>query len=622
MKTERLTTAQALIRFIDNQYISVDGAERKFVKGVWCIFGHGNVLGIGQALEELNHDLALHHGRNEQGMVHAATGYAKQKNRREIYACTSSVGPGAANMVTGAATATANRIPVLLLPGDTFATRQPDPVLQQLEHSHEIDISTNDAFKAVCTFWDRINRPEQIMLSLINAFRILTDPEQTGAVCIALPQDVQCESYDFPASFLAKRIHHIERKYPTPTSVSRASAGIANARKPMLICGGGVKYADAADAFIVFAEKHNIPFGETQAGKGAVVSTHPLNLGGIGTTGTAAANQVAADADCIIGVGTRYGDFTTASKWLFRDAQIISINVSRFDVSKLDAIGIEADAKIALSQLSESLGEYVRTDSVASIRDAWFKERDRLFHETETEKSKLISHVHSFSQVRALGILNTALPKDAVVVGSAGSLPGDLQRIWSVEQRGGYHLEYAYSCMGYEISAAVGVALAEKRPVYAFVGDGSYLMLHSELLTAGQEGIRLHIVLFDNTGFGCINNLQTENGMGSFLTEFAYTKQAKTQTSRREQYIDFARCAEAYGCVAYTITTEDELRAALADAPHHKQSVLFDIKVHPKTMTSGYDAWWHVAIASETADVRTQDIYNKHVNVLSKARKY
>ncbi|MDX9801227.1 MAG: thiamine pyrophosphate-binding protein, partial [Spirochaetia bacterium] len=359
METIRLTTAQAIVRFLDKQYVELNGKEEKFVKGFFIIPGHGNVLGLGQALEESPGDLVVHQGRNEQGMAHAAIGFAKQKHRRQIYACTSSIGPGAANMVTAAGTASANRIPLLLFPGDTYASRQPDPVLQQVEHFHDLNVTTNDAFKGVCRFWDRINRPEQAMTSLINAMRVLTDPADTGAVAIALPQDVEGEAYDYPADFFKKRVHRIERKAPTAEMLKDAVSAFKGKKKPLLICGGGVRYSEAHDAFKKFAEKFNIPFGETQAGKSAVTFDHPLNLGGIGTTGGLAANIIAKDADLVIGVGTRMGDFTTASKWLFQSSGVdfLNINIASFDAYKMDAVRITADAKSSHTALSKELSK-------------------------------------------------------------------------------------------------------------------------------------------------------------------------------------------------------------------------------------------------------------------------
>jgi 3D-(3,5/4)-trihydroxycyclohexane-1,2-dione acylhydrolase (decyclizing) len=614
--------AQALVKFLDNQYVEFDGKQQKFVKGIFTVFGHGNVLGLGQALEQDAGDLVVHQGRNEQGMAHAAMGYAKQNHRRQIYACTSSVGPGAANMVTAAATATANRIPVLFLPGDTYATRQPDPVLQQVEHFHDFSITTNDAFKAVSKYWDRVNRPEQLMTAMINAMRVLTDPADTGAVTIALPQDVQGEAYDYPVDFFKKRVHRIERRPATKEMIKDAVELIKTKKKPMLVCGGGVRYSEAAEAFRLFAEKFNIPFGETQAGKSAIVWDHELNLGGMGTTGNLAANIIAQQADLIIGVGTRYTDFTTASKWLFQnpDVDFININVAEFDAYKLDAVKVVADAKAALEVLTEELEKIgyksAYTTEINEAREKWAAELDRLFNAKYTgegfvpEVAGHIDHVLEefgkqtgsyLTQTRVLGILDEILDKDAIVVGSSGSLPGDMQRVWRAKESNTYHMEYGYSCMGYEVNAALGVKMARpEQEVYAMVGDGSYMMLHSELPTSIQERQKINIILFDNMSFGCINNLQMGHGMGSFGTEFRYRNPETGMLDGGLVPIDFAKNAEAYGCKTYTVKTEEELRAAVEDAKKQTVSTLIDVKVLPKTMTHGYESWWNVGIA-ETA---------------------
>jgi 3D-(3,5/4)-trihydroxycyclohexane-1,2-dione acylhydrolase (decyclizing) len=614
--------AQALVKFLDNQYVEFDGKQQKFVKGIFTVFGHGNVLGLGQALEQDAGDLVVHQGRNEQGMAHAAMGYAKQNHRRQIYACTSSVGPGAANMVTAAATATANRIPVLFLPGDTYATRQPDPVLQQVEHFHDFSITTNDAFKAVSKYWDRVNRPEQLMTAMINAMRVLTDPADTGAVTIALPQDVQGEAYDYPVDFFKKRVHRIERRPATKEMIKDAVELIKTKKKPMLVCGGGVRYSEAAEAFRLFAEKFNIPFGETQAGKSAIVWDHELNLGGMGTTGNLAANIIAQQADLIIGVGTRYTDFTTASKWLFQnpDVDFININVAEFDAYKLDAVKVVADAKAALEVLTEELEKIgyksAYTTEINEAREKWAAELDRLFNAKYTgegfvpEVAGHIDHVLEefgkqtgsyLTQTRVLGILDEILDKDAIVVGSSGSLPGDMQRVWRAKEPNTYHMEYGYSCMGYEVNAALGVKMARpEQEVYAMVGDGSYMMLHSELPTSIQERQKINIILFDNMSFGCINNLQMGHGMGSFGTEFRYRNPETGMLDGGLVPIDFAKNAEAYGCKTYTVKTEEELRAAVEDAKKQTVSTLIDVKVLPKTMTHGYESWWNVGIA-ETA---------------------
>lgn len=636
--------AQALVKFLDNQYVEIDGVQSKFVAGVFTIFGHGNVLGLGQALEQDSGGLRVHQGRNEQGMAHAAIGFAKQHLRRKIYACTSSVGPGAANMLTAAATASANRIPLLLLPGDVYASRQPDPVLQQIEQFHDLSISTNDAFKAVSQYWDRINRPEQLMSAAIHAMRVLTDPAQTGAVTLALPQDVQAEAYDYPDAFLQKRVHRIERRPPTAAMLDDAVAAFAGKRKPLLICGGGVKYSEANAALQAFAERFAIPFAETQAGKSAVVSSHPLNVGGIGETGCLAANLLAQEADLIIGVGTRYSDFTTGSKSLFRaDAQFLNLNISPCDALKLDGVQLLADARVGLDGLAQALArsgyQAAWGTQVGEARAQLDAEVDRL-HQVEYHADGFVPEIADhldpavlrefieltgscLTQSRVLGVLNQTLADDAVIVAAAGSLPGDLQRSWRSKGVNTYHLEYGYSCMGYEVNAALGVKLAEPaREVYALVGDGSYLMLHSELATSIQERCKINVVLLDNMAFGCINNLQMGNGMDSFGTEFRFRNPETDKLDGGLVPVDFAMSAAAYGCKTYKVTTVEELRAALADARTQTVSTLIDIKVLPKTMIHNYLSWWRVGVAQVSTSPRTDAAARQLNERLAKARQY
>ncbi|KQN64072.1 3D-(3,5/4)-trihydroxycyclohexane-1,2-dione acylhydrolase (decyclizing) [Erwinia sp. Leaf53] len=642
----RLTTAQALVRFLDNQYLSVDGVETRFVKGIFAIFGHGNVLGLGQALEQDSGDLVVYQGRNEQGMAHAAIGYAKQKLRREIIACTSSVGPGAANMITAAATATANRIPLLLLPGDVFATRQPDPVLQQIEQSHDLSISTNDAFRAVSKYWDRVSRPEQLMTACISAMRVLTDPAETGAVTISLPQDVQGEAWDFPDYFFQKRVHRLERRLPTEGQLADALKLIAGKKRPMIICGGGVKYSGAGAALQAFAERYNIPFAETQAGKGTLVSDHPLNVGGVGETGCLAANLLAKEADLVIGIGTRYTDFTTASKWIFQhpDVSFVNVNVSNFDAYKLDAVQVVADAQEALNALTLRLADTGFKsgwgEQIGQAQSKLLKETQRVYSAVYSEQDfvpEIADHIDrealfaefnrltgSFlTQSSVLGTLNEHLPKDAVIVAAAGSLPGDLQRMWRTKDYNSYHVEYGYSCMGYEVNASLGVKLAEPhREVYTFVGDGSFQMLHSELVTSIQEGAKINVVLLDNMTNGCINNLQMEHGMDSFTTEFRFRDAETGKLNGGFVPIDFAAIAAGYGCKTYKITTLAELQAALIDAQKQTVSVLFDIKVLPKTMIHKYFSWWHVGGARVSTSERVDAVARKLDEHIEQARKY
>nr|WP_321821592.1 MULTISPECIES: 3D-(3,5/4)-trihydroxycyclohexane-1,2-dione acylhydrolase (decyclizing) [unclassified Burkholderia] len=645
----RLTMAQALVRFLDNQYVEIDGERIKFVKGIFTIFGHGNVLGLGQALEQDPGRLVVHQGRNEQGMAHAAIGFAKQRRRRQIYACTSSVGPGAANMVTAAATASANRIPLLLLPGDVHAGRQPDPVLQQIEQTHDLSISTNDAFRPVSKYWDRIARPEQLMSACLNAMRVLTDPAETGAVVLALPQDVQAQAYDYPETFLAERVHYVDRRPAAPASIARAAALIAPATRPLLICGGGVRYAGAAAELRRFAERFDIPVAHTQAGKGALPWDHPLNLGGIGETGSLAANEIARCADLVIGVGTRYTDFTTASKWLFQDPEVrfVNINVNGFDAGKLDGLSIQADAKAGLSALGASLDEagyptghrHGYREEIAQAVARLRAEEERLFAVTygtdhfvpeiddHLDRAVLDEFVRvtgsSLTQSRVLGVLDRKLTEHDVVVAAAGSLPGDLQRIWRAKGEDSYHVEYGYSCMGYEVNAALGVKLAQPdKDVFAFVGDGSYMMLHSELVTSIQEGRKINVLLFDNMTFGCINNLQMEHGMGSFGTEFRHRNADTGRLDGVFVPVDFAANAAAYGCKTYTARSIEELEAALNDARTQRVSTLIDIKVLPKTMVHKYGSWWHVGVPEVSTSERIERAAERMKAALATARRY
>ncbi|EEL45542.1 3D-(3,5/4)-trihydroxycyclohexane-1,2-dione hydrolase [Bacillus cereus Rock3-42] len=587
MQTVRMTTAQALVKFLNQQYVEFDGKQQKFVKGIFTIFGHGNVVGLGQALEEDAGELEVYQGRNEQGMANAAMAFAKQKHRKQIMACTSSVGPGSANMITSAATASANNIPVLLLPGDVFATRQPDPVLQQIEQTHDLSISTNDAFRAVSKYWDRINRPEQLMTAMIQAMRVLTNPADTGAVTICLPQDVQGEAWDFPSYFFQKRVHRIERRLPTKASLADAVEMIKRKKKPVMICGGGVRYAEAAEELKRFAETFHIPFGETQAGKSAIESSHPYNLGGIGVTGNIAANTIAKEADLVIGIGTRFTDFTTASKQLFQNEEVefLNINISEFHANKLDALKVIADAKEALLTLIDELqvmdyrSSY--TVEIADAKEAWETELSRLHnirftgqdftpevegHFDENLNEYVDALGTQLTQTAVIGQINTLLDEDAIIVGAAGSLPGDLQRMWASRKPNTYHMEYGYSCMGYEVAGALGAKIAEpSKEVYAMVGDGSYQMLHSELVTSLQENKKINVLLFDNSGFGCINNLQMGNGMGSFGTEFRYRNQETRKLDGAIMKIDFAASAAGYGVKTYHVTSLEQLQEALID---------------------------------------------------------
>ncbi len=634
-----MTMGQALVKFLDNQYVSFDGKETKFVEGIFTVFGHGIVCGLGQALDENRGNLTVFQGKNEQGMAHAAASFAKQNNRRKIIACSSSIGPGAANMITAAATATVNNIPLLLLPADTFACRQPDPVLQQFEQPQSLSITTNDAYKPVCRYWDRIVRPEQLMSTMINAMRCLTDTANAGAVCVSIPQDVEGESYDYPEEFFQKRVHKITRIAPAADEIDDITKILLSAEKPLVIVGGGVRYSEAGEAVESFCEKHNIPFCETQSGKSSVRASNPLNLGGVGVTGNLSANTIAKQADVIIGVGTRFSDFTTASKSLFRqDAKFITINTDRFDAYKLDATKVVCDAKLGVNALNEAIGDYktAYTTEIADAKKAWDNEMVKLSEYKYDENFKPLIEARyeetipefvdktggKITQTAALALIRDIIDDDAIAVAASGSLPGDMQRMWTTDSLYSYNMEYGYSCMGYEIAGAFGSKLAcPDKEVYAFCGDGGYLMLHSELVTSIQEGKKINILLFDNAGFGCINNLQMSNGIGNLATEFR-KRDDNGNLLGELMHIDFAKSAEGYGAKTYTATTLEELKYALEDAKKQDISTLIDIKVLPKSMTDGYGAWWHVGIASTSAKEGVQKAFNNKKENLSKARKY
>lgn len=635
-----MTVGQAIVKFLDNQYVELDGVETKFVDGVFTIFGHGIVVGLGQALDEAPGNLRVYQGRNEQGMAHVATGFARQHNRRKIIACASSIGPGAANMVTAAACATVNRIPLLLFPGDTFAVRQPDPVLQQLEQEYSPSVTTNDALRPVCKFWDRITRPEQLMATLTQAFRVLTDPAETGAVCVALSQDAEGESYDFPDYFFEKRIHRIRRPAPCREDLNDLVKAIAASKRPMIICGGGVRYSEAGAALEKFCEAFQIPFAETQAGKSACSASHPMNLGGVGVTGNLAANSIAKSADQIVVIGTRLSDFTTGSKELYGSTKLVSLNISPFDAGKMDAAMVIGDAKATLELAHAELAAmgYVSDycGQIEAAKKAWNEEYARLAayrygenfepiikarHEpTIAEQVKL--NGGEITQVSAIALIRDTIDADAIVVGASGSLPGDLQRMWTTDCKNSYQMEYGFSTMGYEVCAALGAKLAcPSQEVYAMCGDGAFLMLHSELVTSLQEGKKINVLLFDNCGFGCINNLQMGNGIGNLATEFRY-RDERGGLGGGLIPVNYAMVAAGYGCKTYTATDLKELKAALEDAKRQTVSTLIDIKVLPKTMTDGYGSWWNVGLASTARSEKQKAAYDQLLANRAKARKY
>ena len=637
METVRLTTAQALIKFLNQQYISIDGQEHTFVEGIFNVFGHGIVLGIGQALEHDAGNLKVIQGKNEQGMAHAAIAYSKQMLRKKIYAVTASAGPGSANMITAAATAFANNIPVLFLPADTYATRQPDPALQQLEHEQSVSITTNDAFKAVSRYWDRVTRPEQLMSALLRAFEVLTNPAITGPVTICISQDVEGEAFDYDVRFFKKRTHYVDRKIPTNRELDGAIDLIKSSKNPVIIVGGGAKYSQSREALIEFSKKYNVPLLETQAGKSAVESTFKNNLGGLGITGNLAANKIAQQADLIIGIGTRFTDFTTSSKTLFnfKQAQVLSINVNRMQALKLDGFAVVADAKLTLEKITPMLEGYRSEfgNTITELKQGWLEERMRLGNIKFNRKDFVPEVKDQFSQEvlnEYADVLNTELPQttaiatinevidsDSIVVTAAGSLPGDLHRIWNSEVPNTYNAEYGYSCMGYEVSGALGVKLAEpEKEVYSFVGDASFLMLHSEFITSIQNANKINVLLFDNSGFGCINNLQMGFGNGSYHCEFR-TSDGKIMN------IDYAKVAEGYGAKVYRANTVEKLREALKDAKKQTCSTLIEMKVLPKTMTDGYEgSWWNLGAPEVTHTKNQKQAIETKKKKLKSSRQY
>lgn len=637
MGTIRLTTAQALIKFLNQQYVSIDGQETPFVEGIFNIFGHGNVLAIGQALEQDSGHLKVIQGKNEQGMAHAAIAYSKQMLRKKIYAVTTSSGPGSANLVTAAGTALANNIPILLLPADTYATRQPDPVLQQMEQEHSIAITTNDALQPVSRYWDRITRPEQLMSSLIRAFEVMTDPAKAGPATICISQDVEGEAFDYDEKFFEKRVHFIDRRLPSERELNGAAEIIKASKKPVVVVGGGAKYSEAREALIEFSQRYNIPLVETQAGKSTVESSFSNNLGGLGITGTLAANKAAQQTDLIIGIGTRFTDFATSSKTIFdfETTKFLNINVSRMQAYKLDAFPVVADAKSTLEALIPMLEGYESEFGgvIAELKEEWLAERDRLskvVFNRENFNPEIKNHFSQEVLNEYADVLNTELPQttalitindtidpDSIIICAAGSLPGDLQRLWHSEVPNTYHLEYGYSCMGYEVSGTLGLKLADPtKEVYTIVGDGSFLMLHSELVTAIQYNKKINVLLFDNSGYGCINNLQMDFGNGSYFCEF------RTEDNQILN-IDYAKLAEAYGAKSYRANTVEELKAALEDAKKQDKSTLIEMKVLPKTMTDGYDgSWWNLGVPEVSNQEGVQKAYELKQEKLKKAKQY
>ena len=602
MKTRRLTMAQALLGFLKNQYVERDGAENRFFAGVLGIFGHGNVAGIGQALQE-NPELPYIPVRNEQGAVHLATGFAKASNRMKAFACTSSIGPGATNMITGAALATINRLPVLLLPGDIFARRNVAPVLQQLESPTTQDTGVNDCFRPVSRYWDRIYRPEQLITSLPEVMRVLTSPTDCGAVTLALPQDVQAEAYDYPEELFRKRTWLIRRPEPDVESLERAVRAIRGSKRPFVVAGGGVLFSEASAALAKFCEATGIPVGETQAGKGSLPYDHAQSVGAVGATGTLAANRLAREADLVIGIGTRYSDFTTASMTAFQnpDVKFVNLNTAEFDAYKVSAIPVVADARAGIERIAAALGGY-RVDSeyaqtICGLKQAWEAEVDRLFHlgtEPRPAQSEVIGAMWEASG-----------PRD-MLVSAAGSHPGDLHKLWRTRTPNGYHMEYGYSCMGYEIPGAMGAKLADPtREIYVFLGDGTYLMAPSEIVTSVQEGIKIIIVLVDNHGFASIGGLSRSLGQEGFGTIYR-TRTESGQLEGDWLPVDYEANARSLGAHTIRANGIGELKAALETAKSMDRTTVIVVETQRGVGVPGYESWWDVQVAevSQMADVR------------------
>lgn len=619
--TKRLTVAQATIEFLKNQFIERDGVETPFFGGCFGIFGHGNVAGLGQALQQYP-EFRYYQCRNEQAMVHTAVAYAKLKNRLGAFVCTTSIGPGATNMLTGAALATINRLPVLLLPGDIFATREPNPVLQQLESAYTQDISVNDCFKPVSKYWDRINRPEQLIYSLPEVMRVLTSPAETGAVTLSMPQDVQTHAYDFPSSLFEKRVWKVPRNRPDQSVISIAADWLRAAKKPVIVAGGGVIYSDACDQLHRFALRTGIPVGETFAGKGATRYDAPYNIGGLGATGTRYAIEIANEADVVIGIGTRYSDFTTASKSLFQhpDVKFININVNEFDAFKHAALPVVGDAKAVLEELDGLLQDYeVPTEyrqKVYGYNQAWNDEVTEIYETGNGAKPPI-------DQAVVIGVLNDFMEDRDVMINASGSAPGDLHKLWRATDPQNFHLEYGYSTMGYEIAAGLGAKMASPdREIYVICGDGGYLMNNHELVTAVQEGIKFTVLLLNNNGYASIGGLSESIGSSRFGTEYRYRDSNSGQLSGSHLPVDLAKNAESLGAIVIRASDRDSLKRALIQARSNDRATVIYIETNLYRTVKGYNAWWEVPVAEVSTSESVQKAYQEYRENKKKQRVY
>ncbi|MGW1718810.1 3D-(3,5/4)-trihydroxycyclohexane-1,2-dione acylhydrolase (decyclizing) [Streptomyces sp. NPDC002156] len=626
MNTLRLTTAQALVRFLANQYSERDGQEHRLIPGVWGIFGHGNVAGIGQALLQAattgEADLPYYLARNEQGMVHASVAYAKMRDRLATFACSASTGPGSTNMITGAALATTNRIPVLLLPSDMFATRAADPVLQQLEDTRGGDVTVNDTFRAVSKYFDRISRPEQLIPAALAAMRVLTDPVETGAVTLALPQDVQAEAYDWPLSFFRRRVWHVGRPVPEPQAVQRAAVLLRNARKPLIVAGGGAVYSGAETALRAFAEATGIPVADTHAGKGAVPWDHPYAVGGLGSTGAYAANELARDADVVLGIGTRYSDFTTASHTVFAnpDVTFVNLNVARLDAVKHSAEPLVADARLGIQALAGALTDW-EVDQEYRDRTRQLIARTREIEETCFAPSRNTGELPAQTQI--LGALNDVLGDRDVVINAAGSMPGDLQQLWRARDPKAYHVEYAYSCMGYEVAAGVGAKMADpSREVVVLVGDGSYLMMAQEIVTMISEGLKVIVVLVQNHGFASIGALSESLGSQRFGTKYRYRNDSSGQLDGDVLPVDLAANASSLGADVLHATSVDEFRTAMEKAKAATRTTVVHVETDLYGPNPPGHGWWDVPVAQTSALDSTRTAYETYASHKHDQRHY